>query len=56
MYHFYILYSEALDKYYTGHTSDLEERIRKHNRNHKGFTGQSNDWVVVYQYCYHYND
>ena len=46
----YILYSAMLDKYYVGHTSDLlEERIRKHNSNHSGFTGRSHDWVPVYK-------
>jgi putative endonuclease len=46
----YILYSVSLDKYYIGSTSDsLEERIRKHNSNHSGFTGKSNDWKLVYK-------
>lgn len=45
----YILYSSSLDKYYIGFTGDdLDERIRKHNSNHKGFTGKANDWVVKY--------
>ena len=47
-YHFYILYSLSLDKYYIGHTSEIENRIRKHNASHKGFTGKANDWKVVY--------
>ncbi|HAF28970.1 MAG TPA: hypothetical protein DCG75_07970 [Bacteroidales bacterium] len=25
------LYSVSLDKYYIGHTSDLQERLRRHN-------------------------
>jgi putative endonuclease len=45
----YILYSEVLDKYYIGFTGDhLEERLRKHNSEHVGFTGTSNDWKIVY--------
>ena len=49
-YFIYILYSETSDKYYVGHTGDLlDERIRKHNANHKGFTGRSNDWELVYK-------
>ena len=47
-YYFYILYSEHIDKFYVGHTNNLEERLRKHNSNHKGFTGKANDWLVVY--------
>ncbi len=45
----YILYSLAFDKYYVSYTGDLmQERLRKHNTNHKGFTGKANDWTVVY--------
>ena len=46
---FYILYSQTKDKFYVGHTCDaIEERIRKHNSNHKGFTGGIGDWLLVY--------
>src|SRR5690606_9506669 len=48
MYFFYILYSSSADKYYIGHTSNLEERIKKHNTIHSGFTGKKNDWEIVY--------
>lgn len=45
----YILYSKTLNKYYVGYTcDDLVERLRKHNSNHKGFTGKSSDWLLVY--------
>jgi len=47
--HTYILYSKTLDKYYIGHTCmALEERLKKHNTNHKGFTGRTSDWEVAY--------
>ncbi|GAA5037681.1 hypothetical protein GCM10011506_36350 [Marivirga lumbricoides] len=47
---FYILYSEKLQQYYYGYScDDLSERIRKHNSNHKGFTGKTNDWQLVYK-------
>ncbi|WP_315819438.1 GIY-YIG nuclease family protein [Paraflavitalea speifideaquila] len=42
----YILYSEELDRYYIGVTADVEERLRKHLANHKGFTGKAADWSV----------
>jgi len=46
---FYILQSSSLGVFYTGHTCDtMEVRLRKHNSNHKGFTGKANDWRVVY--------
>ena len=46
---FYILYSNLLDQYYIGHTSEsLEERLRKHLSNHSGFTGKTKDWIIIY--------
>ena len=45
----YILYSKSKNKYYIGATCDnLEERLRKHNSNHKGFTGNTSDWLIAY--------
>ena len=43
----YILFSEKLNKYYIGSTCCLEDRINKHNSNHKGFTGGVGDWNYV---------
>ena len=48
-YYFYILFSAVKNRYYIGHTSDLHERLRKHNSNHKGFTGKIGDWKIFYQ-------
>ncbi|WP_372587671.1 GIY-YIG nuclease family protein [Marivirga salinarum] len=49
MCNFYILFSPSLEKYYYGHTCDqLSERIRKHNSNHKGYTGKTDDWELSY--------
>ncbi len=46
---FYILYSSFADRCYIGHTSELiEERLRKHNSNYKGFTGKLGDWKIFY--------
>jgi putative endonuclease len=46
----YILYSTLKNKYYIGFTADdIVERIRKHNSNHNGFTGNTGDWQLVYQ-------
>ena len=54
MCYFYILYSAKLNKYYVGHTADdLMERIRKHNSNHKGFTGGIGDWSLMYNEEFH---
>ena len=45
----YIIYSSTADKFYVGFTGEvIKERLRKHNSNHKGFTGKFNDWQIVY--------
>ena len=45
-FHTYILYSKIKDKFYVGHTNDLENRLHQHNtRNNLG----TNDWCVVYK-------
>jgi putative endonuclease len=45
----YILYSQKANKFYIGHTTEpMNERLRKHNSNHTGFTGKFRDWVNVY--------
>ena len=49
MYYCYIIYSKSINRFYIGATSQLEERIKKHNTNHKGYTGKSNDWKLVYK-------
>ena len=48
-FHLYILYSAQLDRYYVGSSGDdMQERLRRHNSNHKGFTGKAADWKIVY--------
>ena len=48
-YTLYILHSDTLNKFYIGYTSgSLEERIRKHSSNHKGFTAHAKDWQLAY--------
>ena len=43
----YILFSPSKNKYYIGFTGDeIHERVRKHNTNHKGFTGGTGDWFI----------
>ena len=44
----YILFSQTKNRFYIGFTSNLEERIIRHNQKSKGFTGNTNDWKVVY--------
>ena len=49
-FYFYIIYSSQANKYYYGHSANIEDRLKKHNTYHKGFTGKWNDWVIVYYY------
>ncbi|RZK48188.1 MAG: GIY-YIG nuclease family protein [Pedobacter sp.] len=48
MFYLYILYSISRDKYYVGSTNNLVERFKTHNSNHRGFTGRTGDWEIVY--------
>jgi putative endonuclease len=48
----YILYSSFKDKFYIGFTSNLEVRLIRHNQKSKGFTGNTNDWTLVYTETY----
>ena len=43
-----VLFRESKNRYYIGHSSDLEARLIRHNQKSKGFTGNTNDWKVVY--------
>ncbi|GAA4130112.1 GIY-YIG nuclease family protein [Flavobacterium chungbukense] len=40
--------AKAKNRFYIRFTSNLEERIIRHNQKSKGFTGNVNDWKVVY--------
>jgi len=44
----YIIYSSTLDKYYTGHTDNLTDRILEHNSGISTYTSKSNDWQLVF--------
>ena len=48
MYFVYIIYSEKLDKYYIGYSTDIEFRLKKHNSISKGFTNLGKPWTLVY--------
>ncbi|HOO10877.1 MAG TPA: GIY-YIG nuclease family protein [Cyclobacteriaceae bacterium] len=49
MFHTYVLYSEAFNKIYIGHTSKLEARILSHNvLGTKGWTIRFRPWKLVY--------
>ena len=53
MYTVYVLFSKQRNRYYVGFTGDeIAERIRRHNTNHKGFTGGHGDWELKYSEVY----
>jgi putative endonuclease len=40
-------------KYYIGFTSNLPERLKKHNRHSKGFSSAGRPWIIVYTEVFH---
>jgi putative endonuclease len=56
MYTCYILFSKTINKFYVGYTGDdIEERLRRHNANHDGFTGKADDWELKYSESFNPN-
>ncbi len=48
MHYCYILYSEKLDSYYVGSTSNLGDRLKRHNSGRSIYTKKGMPWIVVY--------
>ena len=46
----YILYSQRINKYYIGHTKDLERRLIEHNRGKTAFMAKGAPWSIVYSF------
>jgi putative endonuclease len=44
----YILYSEKLNKYYSGSTEDLEKRLKYHNMGQVKFTSTGIPWNLIW--------
>ena len=53
MYSMYILYSKKFDKFYIGSTSNLKNRINKHNIGGSKYTKPYKPWKLVYQERYY---
>jgi len=45
----YILQSDLDQSFYTGHTADLDERVRRHNDGRSCYTKTKRPWKLVYQ-------
>ena len=53
IYSVYILYSQTIDKYYVGHTDNIERRLSEHNSGKTRYTStQGNPWRVMYSEQY----
>lgn len=44
----YILYSPASDCYYIGHTSNLKQRVQRHNSGAEDFTSKYIPWNLIW--------
>ncbi len=44
----YILFSDKLNKYYVGSTTDIARRLEEHNRGKEKFTKSGCPWIIVY--------
>jgi len=51
-YTLYILYSKSLDKYYIGHTNDMNRRIYEHNIGKEKFTRKGIPWEIKFHQAY----
>jgi putative endonuclease len=43
-----IIYSQSIDKFYTGQTSDLNRRLEEHNRGKTPFLKNGIPWILVF--------
>jgi len=48
MYYVYILYSEAVNEFYRGFTSDLKKRFNQHNKKQVNSTKKGTPWKLIY--------
>ena len=47
-YFVYILYSDSINKFYTGQTNDIDQRIKRHNSGAEKFTSKGVPWELVW--------
>ncbi len=48
-YYVYILHSASINRFYTGHTQDIENRLREHNAGETASLRKGIPWVIVWQ-------
>jgi putative endonuclease len=47
MHYLYLIESKTYDKYYVGQTSDLEDRLQRHNENRCKYTKSKGPWDLI---------
>jgi putative endonuclease len=47
-YFVYILYSESLDTFYKGQSSNIQDRIRRHNLKQEKATQNGSPWILIW--------
>ena len=52
MHYLYIIYSQNIDRYYVGETSNVADRLILHNSHHysKSFTKSASDWKIKLEF------
>jgi putative endonuclease len=48
----YILYSPSQDRYYVGHTQNLDDRLSRHNQGRSKYTKSGAPWELKYREVY----
>ena len=48
MYYVYVLYSTSLDQFYRGQTTDLGDRIMRHNAGQEKATAPGKPWELIW--------
>ena len=48
-YFVYILYSKSTGQFYKGQTSDIKERINRHNEQREVFTSSGAPWMLLWK-------
>ena len=50
MYHTYILFSEKIQKYYTGQTANLANRLQEHNQGETPSIKIGIPWAIIWSH------
>ena len=52
MFYTYIIFSDSIGKYYSGHTNKLSKRIRDHNSKKGYFTSKGAPWSLIQYFTF----